>query len=89
MFFPQLLNIDKNDLVLEIGPGSIPYWRANVLADKFDNSDFVIQGNFGDGGLITQGKPFFKIIDNKLPFKNDAFDYVICSHGVESSDPDG
>ena len=36
MFFPQLMNIRKNDLVLEIGPGAYPFWRSDCLADIID-----------------------------------------------------
>ena len=83
MFFSHLMHIKRTDLVLEIGPGSSPYWRADVLADKFDNNDPTPDGNFGSGGLRTDGKPFFKLINNRLPFRDNAFDYIICSHVLE------
>lgn len=83
MFFSHLMNIRRTDLVLEIGPGSLPHWRADVLADKFDSNDVTPGGNFGGEKLRTDGKPFFKLINNRLPFKENAFDYVICSHVLE------
>lgn len=83
MFFPQLMNIKSSDLVLEIGPGAYPFWRSDCLADKFDDTSEVDLKQFGGAQLQTKGKPLFKIMDNKLPFKDKAFDYVICSHVFE------
>ncbi len=83
MFFPQLMNIKNSDKVLEIGPGAYPYWRSDVLADKFDSNDEVDLTQFGGKALNTKGKPLYKIIDNKLPFEDKEFDYTICSHVLE------
>ncbi len=83
MFFPNLMNIKNSEEVLEIGPGAYPYWRSDCLADKFDESSNVDLTQFGGLELNTKGKALFKIIDNKLPFKNKSFDYVICSHVFE------
>ena len=83
MYFKNLLHIKPKDIVLEIGPGNSPHWRSNFLVDKFDNEDSTVAGNFGAGTLRTDGKPFRKIKDNQLPFKNDSFDYIICSHVLE------
>jgi len=83
MFFPNLMNIKNSDEVLEIGPGAYPYWRSDCLVDKFDESSDVDLTQFGGLELQTKGKPLFKIIDNKLPFKDQSFDYIICSHVFE------
>jgi SAM-dependent methyltransferase len=83
MYYSNLIHIGRNDKVLEIGPGGSPFWRSNVLADKFDNSDEVIPGTFGGQKHNTKNKPFFKIVDNRLPFTDNEFDFVICSHVLE------
>lgn len=84
MFFPNLMNIKSTDLVLEIGPGAYPFWRSDCLADKFDpNDEGVDLKQFGGKKMDVSGKPLFKIVDDKLPFKDKSFDYIICSHVLE------
>lgn len=57
MFYPNLMHIGTNELVLEIGPGAFPHWRSDCLVDKFDESDSVDLGQFGGLPQNTQGKP--------------------------------
>ena len=83
MFFPNSMKIKNSDLVLEIGGGAFPYWRSDCLADVYDEASDVDLKQFGGSKLVTKGKPLFKIVDNKLPFKDNSFDYVICSHVFE------
>jgi len=83
MYFPHLIHIRPKDLVLEIGPGAYPHWRADCLADKYTASDNIDLGHFGGAALKTKGKPLFQIVNNRLPFKDKSFDYVICSHVLE------
>lgn len=77
------MNIKWSDEVLEIGPGAYPFWRSDCLADIFDETSQVDLNQFGGAKLNTKGKPLFKIIDGKLPFKDKSFDYIICSHVFE------
>ena len=83
MFFPHLMNIKLTDLVLEIGPGTCPYWRSDVLADKFQDSGSVDRSQFGGGPQVTDGKPIFFLDGPYLPFKDQQFDYLICSQVLE------
>jgi hypothetical protein len=86
MFYPNLMHIGANDLVLEIGPGAFPHWRSDCLVDKFEENDLVDLGQFGGLPQNTQGKPLFIIKDGLLPFKDKSFDYIICSHVFEHVD---
>ena len=72
MFYPNLMHIGSNELVLEIGPGAFPHWRSDCLVDKFDESDLVDLGQFGGLPQNTQGKPLFIIKDGLLPLKTKA-----------------
>ena len=37
------IHINKNDKVLEIGPGHNPTYRSNVIAEKFIDTNYFIQ----------------------------------------------
>lgn len=83
MFYPHLLNIKKTDLVLEIGPGAYPYWRADCLVDRFENTPSTDVSQFGGASQQTMGKPLFLIDGPVLPFHEKAFDYLICAQVLE------
>jgi uncharacterized protein YbaR (Trm112 family)/SAM-dependent methyltransferase len=77
------LGITESDLVLDVGSGSSPDLRSNVLCDKF-----VVDGTERHGGAILRDRPLVVGDVERLPFKSGAFDYVICSHVLEHvSDP--
>ena len=78
----EALNIHKKDIVLEIGPGSNPSLRADVLCEKLitvttERRQFV---------TIPKDRPFIVGDGCSLPFLNNAFDYVICKHVIEHLD---
>lgn len=83
MFFPHLMNIRRDDLVLEIGPGAYPHWRSDCLADKFDNDPATDVSQFGGLPQQTMGKPLFRMDGATIPFRDKSFDYIICSHVLE------
>lgn len=73
-------NIKPTDLVLDIGSGDKPHWRADVVVDKYlkDNQQRC------SGPILLDGKRLFVEADvEKLPFKNKVFDFVFCSHLLE------
>lgn len=84
MFFPERIKSIKTlDKVLEVGPGNTPFYRSDVLLEKVfdDEKEAFLQA----GG--TEKKDLKKEIvyyqGDIFPFKDNEFDYVICSHVLE------
>ncbi len=83
--------VDKDSLlikrtykVLEVGPGSNPTKRADVLVEKFLNDDTHRRG----GLRIFPHQKLIESDGENLPFRDKEFDYVICSHVLEhANDP--
>lgn len=69
--------IGRDALVLEVASGSRPYWRSNVLLDKF-----VLDNSERSGDVIVD-RDFVVADVDKLPFKDKAFDFVIARHVLE------
>lgn len=74
--------VDPQALVLEVGSGGNPYPRANVLLDAYESTrerHWV--------PLATDRPTVLGFVEN-LPFRDQAFDFVIAAHVLEhSSDP--
>lgn len=78
--------IDKNALVVDIGSGDKPFWRADVFVDKLslgntqrasDSNTINTIGTFVDADVLH------------LPFKDKAFDFSFSSHLLEHvNDPE-
>lgn len=86
MFFPKKLrSILKSDKVLEIGPGSHPHPRSNVFLElRFANPEEKLKQRGGIDQEANFGKKPIIYYDGKeFPFKDNEFDYVICSHVIE------
>lgn len=71
--------VSKNDLVLEVGSGSNPYYRSNVLLDAFE----VTQERHWTP-LIKDRPTVLGFVEN-LPFRDQSFDFIIASHVLEHS----
>ena len=75
--------VAKRDLVLEVGSGGSPYFRANVLCDAYE----VTQERFF--APLVHDRPTVMAFVEELPFKDDCFGFVIASHVLEhSADPE-
>jgi len=74
------IKIPRNALVLEVASGGKPYWRSNILVDKFivDNSE----RDEGETGAIID-RDFVVADVTRLPFADKAFDFVIARHVLE------
>lgn len=83
MFFPdRIISINSFDKVLEIGPGSTPFFRSDVLLEKNFTEDEII-AQFGHNEKLVTDKKVVYYDGGIFPFANKEFDYVICSHVLE------
>ena len=73
------IHINKNDKVLEIGPGHNPTYRSNVIVEKFIDTNYHRCGDV----KIYPHQTFVHADGEKLPFKDKEFDYVICNQVLE------
>lgn len=70
----------KSWLVMDLGSGHNPHPRADVLVDRYllNNAD-----RSGQAAIFPPDKPIVVADAGALPFKDNVFDFVICSHLAE------
>ncbi len=73
--------VDRTGLVLDIGSGDKPHWRADVLLDRFPGAEHAGQRSGQAAARID--RPTFDADAEDMPFADKVFDYVICSHVLE------
>ncbi|MBI1920668.1 MAG: methyltransferase domain-containing protein [Geobacter sp.] len=84
MFFPELIkHIKPTDRVLEVGPGSDPFPRSDILLEKRFDDDNETEAQRGFAPPLKSGKEVIYYNGGKFPFEDKEFDYVICSHVLE------
>lgn len=71
--------VSINALVLEVGSGGSPYFRANVLVDAY------AQTRERHWAPFVTDRPSVLGFGENLPFKDKSFDFVIASHVLEHS----
>lgn len=73
--------IQANELVLDVGGGHNPFYRANVVVDLLPDDDTQ------RGGALQVGHCFFvEASGENLPFTDKGFDYIWSNHTVEHSE---
>lgn len=73
--------VDHDALVLDVGSGDKPHWRADVLLDRYIGDDHGGQRSGASAARID--RPLFAANAENMPFADQVFDYVICSHVLE------
>ncbi|MFM8861235.1 MAG: class I SAM-dependent methyltransferase [Acidimicrobiia bacterium] len=73
--------VSTDALVLDVGGGDQPHWRADVVVDLYPESSLASQRIVGGGARVD--RPLFMADVAALPFASGAFDYVVCSHTLE------
>jgi uncharacterized protein YbaR (Trm112 family)/SAM-dependent methyltransferase len=67
----------RDKLVLDVGAGSNPHIRADVICEKFFYDDFH------RGGEIATDRPLVVGDASALPFKDHIFDVIVSVHVIE------
>lgn len=65
--------------MLEVGGGHNPHPRANVVVDKFTDTNYHRSGDI----KVLKNQTFMQADGENLPFKDKEFDYVICCQVLE------
>lgn len=73
------LKINSRERVLDVGGGHNPHPRANVVVDKYTDTNYHRSGDI----KVLKKQEFIAADGESLPFKDKEFDYVICCHVLE------
>lgn len=77
----------KNSLVIDIGSGDKPFWRADVYVDKLSLGNVQ---RASESATIHDIGTFLDADVTNLPFKDKVFDFSFCCHLLEHvDDPKG
>jgi SAM-dependent methyltransferase len=73
--------VGADALVLDIGSGDKPHWRADVLLDGYVGEDHGSQRSGHAAARVD--RPLFEADAARMPFADGVFDFVISSHVLE------
>ncbi|MBU3956525.1 methyltransferase domain-containing protein [bacterium] len=74
------IKISKEDVVLEIGPGNMPFYRADIYLERDLNNNIERAGDFKMNKTCVLGDA------HNLPFDDKSIDYIFCAQVLEHSD---
>ena len=75
------LPVADDGLVLDVGSGDKPSWRADVLLDRYLGDEYAAQRS--GRGRARISRPLFNADAAHMPFADGVFDYAICSNLLE------
>ena len=75
------IDVGPTDIVLDVGSGDKPHWRANVLLENYPSASFAQQRSEGGAAVVDRWMVVGNVQD--MPFRDKVFDYAICSHLLE------
>jgi SAM-dependent methyltransferase len=73
--------VGRDALVLDVGSGDKPHWRADVLLDRYVDASYAGQRSGRAAARVP--RPLFDADAAAMPFADHVFDYVVCSHVLE------
>jgi SAM-dependent methyltransferase len=76
---PEPLRAMRPGLCLEIGSGAFPLWFSDVLSDRYVTD----RSHRSQRPLLVDRRPTVICDATALPFKDRAFDFVVCRHVLE------
>jgi uncharacterized protein YbaR (Trm112 family) len=86
MHLKRALNFPASGLCLEIGGGSDPHPRSDVLVDRYlDDEGFAQRGR---APLVVGDRALICADGAHMPFRKQQFDYVMLSHVIEHVSPE-
>ena len=77
-------DINSDMKVHDVGSGGYPFSIATHLADKYTEETSHRTEKF-----VKDSRPLFKVDIESLPFKENEYDFVFCSHVLEHLDCPG
>ncbi|MDC0230570.1 methyltransferase domain-containing protein [Aureispira] len=76
------IRLPKKYNVLDVGGGHAPHRRANIVVDKFADSNFHRRADL----KVMHHQRFVEADGEDLPFKDHELDFVFCNHVLEHVD---
>lgn len=73
--------VDSDAIVLDVGSGDKPHWRADVLLDRYIDASHAGQRSGRAAARVS--RPLFDADAAAMPFGDGVFDFVVCSHVLE------
>jgi hypothetical protein len=84
MMFPdRVRSIRPSDRVLEVGPGGIPFHRADFFLEVLFHNPQTAERQRGLMPAPQLAKPPVYFDGCSFPMRDGSFDYVVCSHVLE------